>query len=58
MTAEKDKDFLDGEVWAAALLPARNEFAASVQRKSTGSEAGATNEYVHFAGLDFTNMGR
>ena len=59
MAAEKDKEPLDGEAWAAALTPGtRTEFSASFQRKSTGSAAAASGEYVHFAGLDFTNMGR
>lgn len=58
MAPDKDKEPTEGEVWAASLSPARTEFETSIQRKTTGSAAGASGEYVHFAGLDFSNMGR
>lgn len=58
MTTEKDTEFPESEAWAAALPKVRKDFSTSSLRKTTGSEASPSGEYVHFAGLDFSNLGK
>ena len=58
MTTEKDDAFPEAEAWVAGLPKVREAFSASSLRKTTGSEASPSGEYVHFAGLDFTNLGK
>ena len=58
MSPGKTPPAAEDEAWAALLPDRRDEVSASIQRKSTGCAASAHGEYVHFAGLDLTNMGR
>jgi hypothetical protein len=58
MTMEKDEAFPEAEAWIAGLPKVRKDFSASSLRKTTGSEAAPSGEYVHFAGLDFSNLGK
>lgn len=58
MSPEKTATFPEDEAWGALLPDRRDEVSASAERKATGCAASAHGEYVHFAGLDLTNMGR
>jgi hypothetical protein len=58
MTMEKEEAFPETEAWVAGLPKVRKDFSTSSLRKTTGSEASPSGEYVHFAGLDFSNLGK